>query len=51
MDGAPLTQEGICQVYQLIEYLGKEPSKFSEHIFRSYYFLNAMFCIIFYNII
>lgn len=28
MDGAPLTQEGICQVYQLIEYLGKEPSKF-----------------------
>lgn len=28
MDGAPLTQEGICQVYQLIEYLSKEPSKF-----------------------
>lgn len=27
MEGAPLTQEGICQVYQLIEFLSKEPSK------------------------
>jgi hypothetical protein len=26
MEGAPLTQEGICQVYQLIEFLGKEQS-------------------------
>ncbi|KAG8227737.1 hypothetical protein J437_LFUL008381, partial [Ladona fulva] len=24
MEGAPLTQEGICQVYQLIEFLSKE---------------------------
>lgn len=27
MDGAPLTHEGICQVYQLIEFLRKESSK------------------------
>ena len=26
MEGAPLTQEGICQVYQLIEFLSKEQS-------------------------
>lgn len=26
MDGAPLTQEGICQAYQLIEFLRKEQS-------------------------
>lgn len=26
MEGAPLTQEGICQVYQLIEFLKKEQS-------------------------
>lgn len=26
MDGAPLTQEGICQAYQLIEFLKKEQS-------------------------
>ena len=26
MGGAPLTQEGICQVYQLTEFLSKEQS-------------------------
>lgn len=26
MEGAPLTQEGICQVYQLIEFLKNEQS-------------------------
>lgn len=26
MDGAPITQEGICQVYQLIDFLSKEES-------------------------
>lgn len=26
MEGAPLTQEGICQVYQLIEFLSIEES-------------------------
>lgn len=28
MEGAPLTQEGICQAYQLIEFLKKEQSMF-----------------------
>lgn len=28
MEGLPLTQEGICQVYQLIEYLKFGDSKF-----------------------
>lgn len=26
MDGAPITQEGICQVYQLIDFLSQEES-------------------------
>ncbi|XP_044738330.1 rho GTPase-activating protein 19 [Chrysoperla carnea] len=34
MEGAPLTQEGICQVYQLIEFLSKEPNINQEGIFR-----------------
>ncbi|KAK4883467.1 hypothetical protein RN001_006786 [Aquatica leii] len=34
MDGIPLTQEGICQVYQLIEFLKKEQSITTEGIFR-----------------
>ncbi|XP_017779598.1 PREDICTED: rho GTPase-activating protein 19 [Nicrophorus vespilloides] len=34
MDGAPLTQEGICQVYQLIEFLKKEPNICKEGVFR-----------------
>ncbi|XP_049960897.1 rho GTPase-activating protein 19 isoform X2 [Schistocerca serialis cubense] len=34
MEGAPLTQEGICQVYQLIEFLGKEQNIIQEGIFR-----------------
>ncbi|CAH1119292.1 unnamed protein product [Phaedon cochleariae] len=34
MEGAPLTQEGICQVYQLIEFLKKEDNMKSEGIFR-----------------
>ena len=29
LEGAPLTHEGICQVYQLIEFLKKEQSKFN----------------------
>lgn len=32
MEGAPLTQEGICQVYQLIEFLKKEQSLCSMFI-------------------
>lgn len=32
MDGAPLTQEGICQVYQLITFLRKETSKFLDFL-------------------
>lgn len=27
MEGAPLTQEGVCQVFQLIHYLNKENSE------------------------
>ncbi|KAK7791991.1 hypothetical protein R5R35_007978 [Gryllus longicercus] len=34
MEGAPLTQEGICQAYQLIEYLTKESSICQEGLFR-----------------
>ncbi|XP_031335013.1 rho GTPase-activating protein 19-like isoform X2 [Photinus pyralis] len=34
MDGIPLTQEGICQVYQLIEFLKQEPNISTEGIFR-----------------
>ncbi|KAI4458535.1 rho gtpase activating protein [Holotrichia oblita] len=34
MDGAPLTHEGICQVYQLIEFLRKESNISVEGIFR-----------------
>lgn len=28
MDGAPITQEGICQVYQLINFLSQEESMY-----------------------
>ncbi|XP_044263138.1 rho GTPase-activating protein 19 isoform X2 [Tribolium madens] len=34
LDGAPLTQEGICQVYQLIEFLKKEQNIKVEGVFR-----------------
>ncbi|KAL5244525.1 hypothetical protein ACI65C_011935 [Semiaphis heraclei] len=34
MDGAPITQEGICQVYQLIDFLSKEENIMQEGIFR-----------------
>ncbi|XP_067001017.2 rho GTPase-activating protein 19 [Anabrus simplex] len=34
MEGAPLTLEGICQVYQLIEFLSKEDNIIQEGIFR-----------------
>ncbi|PNF26274.1 hypothetical protein B7P43_G02660 [Cryptotermes secundus] len=34
MEGAPLTQEGICQVYQLIDFLSKEQNICQEGIFR-----------------
>ncbi|KAK9878393.1 hypothetical protein WA026_021701 [Henosepilachna vigintioctopunctata] len=34
VNGAPLTREGICQVYQLIEYLQKEQNIKIEGIFR-----------------
>ncbi|CAG9835728.1 unnamed protein product [Diabrotica balteata] len=33
-EGAPLTQEGICQIFQLIEYLKLEENIKSEGIFR-----------------
>ncbi|XP_063913010.1 rho GTPase-activating protein 19 isoform X3 [Zophobas morio] len=34
LEGAPLTHEGICQVYQLIEFLKKEQNIKTEGIFR-----------------
>ncbi|XP_025416774.1 rho GTPase-activating protein 19 isoform X2 [Sipha flava] len=34
MDGAPITQEGICQVYQLIDFLSQEENVKQEGIFR-----------------
>ena len=34
MDGAALTQEGVCQVYQLIQYLGRDHNIGSEGLFR-----------------
>ena len=34
MDGAALTQEGVCQVYQLIQYLGRDYNIGSEGLFR-----------------
>ncbi|XP_050421018.1 rho GTPase-activating protein 19 isoform X2 [Adelges cooleyi] len=34
MDGAPITQEGICQVYQLIDFLSQEENIIQEGIFR-----------------
>jgi hypothetical protein len=34
MEGVPLTQEGICQVYQLIEFLRKEQNIKIEGVFR-----------------
>ncbi|KAJ4439220.1 hypothetical protein ANN_07339 [Periplaneta americana] len=34
MEGAPLTQEGICQVFQLIEFLSKDQNISQEGIFR-----------------
>nr|CAD7407709.1 unnamed protein product [Timema cristinae] len=34
MEGVPLTQEGICQVYQLIEFLSREHNISQEGIFR-----------------
>lgn len=36
MDGAPLTQEGICQAYQLIEFLKKEQSWFNFELFLGF---------------
>lgn len=33
MDGAPITQEGICQVYQLIDFLSKEESLYAYYLF------------------
>lgn len=37
MDGAPITQEGICQVYQLIDFLSQEESMY--HYFVLYIYL------------
>ncbi|KAJ8953155.1 hypothetical protein NQ318_017182 [Aromia moschata] len=34
IDGVPLTQEGICQIYQLIDFLKKDENIKSEGIFR-----------------
>jgi len=36
MDGVPLTQEGVCQVYQIIEYLGRPHNIISEGLFRKH---------------
>ncbi|XP_071523279.1 uncharacterized protein RhoGAP54D isoform X1 [Panulirus ornatus] len=34
MEGAPLTQEGVCQVFQLIHYLNKDYNITQEGLFR-----------------
>uniref|UniRef100_A0A0N7ZD21 Rho-GAP domain-containing protein n=1 Tax=Scylla olivacea TaxID=85551 RepID=A0A0N7ZD21_SCYOL len=34
MEGAPLTQEGVCQVFQVIHYLNKENNITQEGLFR-----------------
>ena len=36
MDGVPLTQEGVCQVYQIIEYLGRPHNIVQEGLFRKH---------------
>jgi len=36
MDGVPLTQEGVCQVYQIIEYLGRPHNISQEGLFRKH---------------
>ena len=36
MDGVPLTQEGVCQVYQIIEYLGRPHNIIQEGLFRKH---------------
>jgi len=36
MDGVPLTQEGVCQVYQIIEYLGRSHNITTEGLFRKH---------------
>jgi len=36
MDGVPLTQEGVCQVYQIIEYLGRSHNINQEGLFRKH---------------
>lgn len=46
MEGAPLTQEGICQVYQLIEFLGKEQS--NTHVKPLYCVCPLWACLCFY---
>ncbi|XP_045125929.1 rho GTPase-activating protein 19-like isoform X3 [Portunus trituberculatus] len=34
MEGAPLTQEGVCQVFQVLHYLNKENNIIQEGLFR-----------------
>jgi len=36
MDGAVLTMEGVCQAYQLIEYVGRERNLMVEGVFRKH---------------
>merc|ERR1719270_1531612 len=36
MDGVPLTQEGVCQVYQIIEYLGRSHNIVQGGLFRKH---------------
>jgi len=36
MDGVPLTQEGVCQVYQIVEYLGRTHNITCEGLFRKH---------------
>lgn len=47
MDGAPITQEGICQVYQLINFLSQKESMYNLFYilirFLSTYFKHDIF--------
>jgi hypothetical protein len=43
MEGAPLTQEGICQAYQLIEFLKQDESKSKLKTFYQKHLLHVWF--------
>lgn len=44
MDGAPITQEGICQVYQLIDFLSREESMYIIFVYFHLYIINIIQC-------